>query len=182
MTIPPRFFLCVPLIALCALDLFITLTGQNSAYWAGDRQAAIEANPIARACLHLHPLALVGFAAPKEGAPSPFQPPVPGLSQTTWLGLAGACETQSAQAALAQNALERAVAVTRPLRNDFICIIYLRLSSLTGQACDRLFSGSVFRNAVPCDYPVNVVEARSIAGKTLVFQPVETRPSGGYGQ
>lgn len=58
----PRLWLCLPIVASCMLDLVVTLAGQSRAYWAGDRLAAVDGNPIARMCLQAHPLVLVGFA------------------------------------------------------------------------------------------------------------------------
>ncbi len=59
----PRLWLCLPVVALTALDLALTLAGQSAAYWGGDRLAAQEVNPIAREFLHIHPAALVAFVA-----------------------------------------------------------------------------------------------------------------------
>jgi hypothetical protein len=44
----------------CTLDASLTLIGQPADYWAGERDAANEANPLARLLLLWHPLA---FAA-----------------------------------------------------------------------------------------------------------------------
>jgi hypothetical protein len=57
-----RLWLCVPMVVLAALDVGITLAGQSAEYWAGDRSAVLEANPIARAILSYQPSALVAFA------------------------------------------------------------------------------------------------------------------------
>ncbi len=46
-------------IALSVLDFSVTLTFQPEEYWAGDRMAVVEANPIARWVLMVHPLLIV---------------------------------------------------------------------------------------------------------------------------
>jgi hypothetical protein len=45
--------------ALSALDFAVTLSFQPADYWNGDREAVLEANPLARLVLIIHPLLLV---------------------------------------------------------------------------------------------------------------------------
>jgi hypothetical protein len=59
MTIRQRLWLCLPAVALCALDLGLTLPGQPGAYWDGDRAAAVERNPLAAVFLRHHPASFV---------------------------------------------------------------------------------------------------------------------------
>jgi hypothetical protein len=47
----------------CAVDAAVTLVGQSSAYWSGERGEAYEANPLGLCLLWLHPLAFAGGAA-----------------------------------------------------------------------------------------------------------------------
>jgi hypothetical protein len=48
-------------VLLGILDVALTVAGQPDAYWAGNRLAAREANPLATWLLHVHPAAfLVG--------------------------------------------------------------------------------------------------------------------------
>ena len=59
--VPPRLvirLLALP-VALSVLDFSVTLFFQPAAYWAGDRMAVVEANPIARWVLIIHPLLIV---------------------------------------------------------------------------------------------------------------------------
>jgi hypothetical protein len=51
--------LCVPPILLSGLDGALTLTGQSSAYWAGDRAQVNELSPTFHWLLTVHPLAFV---------------------------------------------------------------------------------------------------------------------------
>jgi hypothetical protein len=52
-----KLLLCVPPVALCALDQTITLVGQSSQYWAGRYHYANEGNPLFCWLLQRHPLA-----------------------------------------------------------------------------------------------------------------------------
>jgi hypothetical protein len=52
-----RLWLCLPPVLCCCLDATLTLTGQPTAYWAGDFAAVREANPVCSVLLQLHPLA-----------------------------------------------------------------------------------------------------------------------------
>ncbi len=44
-----------PPLLLYSADVTITLVGQPSTYWAGDRESAIEANPVGAILLHMGP-------------------------------------------------------------------------------------------------------------------------------
>ena len=44
-------------VLMCLLDAGLTLAGQSDAYWAGDRLAFREANPVAAWLLRTHPAA-----------------------------------------------------------------------------------------------------------------------------
>ena len=57
-----RLWLCLPFAVLYALDIGVTLAGQDAAYWLGDHAAAIEGNPLAYPLLVLHPAVFVGAA------------------------------------------------------------------------------------------------------------------------
>jgi hypothetical protein len=59
-----RLWLCLPPITLCAFDGCVTLWGQPAAYWAGDRAAVYEGNPLAAWLLALHPLAFAAAGVP----------------------------------------------------------------------------------------------------------------------
>jgi hypothetical protein len=48
---------------LAAADMGLTLAGQPAAYWAGDRAAGVEANPLAAPFLARGPLAFAGMTA-----------------------------------------------------------------------------------------------------------------------
>ena len=52
-----RLWLCIPPFLMCMLDQGITLWGQSSGYWAGQRHLANEANPVFHWLLRIHPLA-----------------------------------------------------------------------------------------------------------------------------
>src|SRR5262245_50308360 len=58
-----RVRLWVGPVAACALDVAATLACQPAAYWAGDRGAAEEANPLGLWVLRQHPWAFAGGAA-----------------------------------------------------------------------------------------------------------------------
>lgn len=57
----PRFRWLPPL-AVYGLDIALTLAGQSAAYWAGDRAAAVEANPLAYHLLAVSPWLFLGLA------------------------------------------------------------------------------------------------------------------------
>lgn len=59
-----RLWLCVLPITLCALDGCVTLWGQPAAYWAGDRAALNEGNPLSAWLLAVHPLAFAAAGVP----------------------------------------------------------------------------------------------------------------------
>src|SRR5262245_49692802 len=59
-----RLWLCVPPITLSAFDGCLTLWGQPAAYWAGDRAAVNEANPLGAWLLAVHPLAFTASGVP----------------------------------------------------------------------------------------------------------------------
>lgn len=50
-----RWWLWVPVAILYSGDIGLTLCGQPSAYWAGDYQTALEANPLADRLLKINP-------------------------------------------------------------------------------------------------------------------------------
>src|SRR5215470_1761957 len=62
-----RAWLCLPPLLCYTLDVTLTLAGQPSAYWGGERGAVHEANPLARWLLAQHPaafpVAALGWAA-----------------------------------------------------------------------------------------------------------------------
>jgi hypothetical protein len=60
---PRRTRLWVGPVLLGLLDVGLTMAGQPPAYWAGDRLAAHEANPLAAWLLHAHPAAFAVAAA-----------------------------------------------------------------------------------------------------------------------
>lgn len=55
--LPFRLWLMVPVSALITTDALLTLMGQPASYWGGDLSQAVEANPLARAFLAVHPAA-----------------------------------------------------------------------------------------------------------------------------
>ena len=54
-----RAKLAVAPITMASIDFILTLLGQAGEYWAGDYQAVLEANPVARVLLETHPAALI---------------------------------------------------------------------------------------------------------------------------
>ena len=62
--IKKRLWLCFPAVALCLLDLAVTLWNQSPGYWNGNYLFVIEANPVSYFFLAAHPLLyLIGSAA-----------------------------------------------------------------------------------------------------------------------
>ena len=59
MNISRYFRLAAVPFVLSLTDVFVTLYYQPEAYWAGDRGALIEANPIVWVALRLHPLLMI---------------------------------------------------------------------------------------------------------------------------
>lgn len=59
--VPPRLAIRLLILpaTLSVVDFSVTLSFQPADYWEGDRTALIEANPIARWVLMLHPLLIV---------------------------------------------------------------------------------------------------------------------------
>jgi hypothetical protein len=57
-----RRWLCLPMTALCLLDIALTLQGQKPEYWAGNYVEALEANPIAKWFMVRGPLAFGGLS------------------------------------------------------------------------------------------------------------------------
>ncbi len=55
-------WLLLPLWLTYAFDITMTLAGQPAAYWQGNYQSAIEANPLAAFLLHLGPMVFLGLA------------------------------------------------------------------------------------------------------------------------
>ena len=60
---PNRLRFVLPAIVLFALDVAFTLAGQPAQYWAGDRAAANEANPLAHVLLANSPWLFAGMAS-----------------------------------------------------------------------------------------------------------------------
>lgn len=66
-----RLWLCLPAAIFALLDYVVTMSGQPPEYWAGDYDAAFEANAVVRWCMTMHPAAfhtltfvwLAGFTA-----------------------------------------------------------------------------------------------------------------------
>jgi hypothetical protein len=58
-----RAWLLLPVVALCAIDVALTLAGQSREYWAGQYEFADEFNPVARPALSAGPMAFVALAA-----------------------------------------------------------------------------------------------------------------------
>jgi hypothetical protein len=51
MSIAHRRWLITPLVPLFLIDILFTLAGQSTAYWNGEYETAVEANPLARIIL-----------------------------------------------------------------------------------------------------------------------------------
>jgi hypothetical protein len=51
--------LCLPPVALCALDAALTLIGQSAEYWSGDYGRVTEGSPTFNHLLQIHPAAYV---------------------------------------------------------------------------------------------------------------------------
>ncbi len=54
-----RKYLALSLLPCYALDIVLTLIGQPSSYWAGQRHELIEQNPIGAWLLQIHPAAFI---------------------------------------------------------------------------------------------------------------------------
>ena len=63
MICPRRVWLFAPVGSFFALDVVLTLLGQDPVYWNGEFQTANEANPIARPLLATSPWLFGGLAA-----------------------------------------------------------------------------------------------------------------------
>jgi hypothetical protein len=59
-----RLWWCLPAVALCAADGFLTLWGQPAAYWSSGFAVVREGNPLAAWLLTIHPLAFAVSAVP----------------------------------------------------------------------------------------------------------------------
>ena len=60
--IPSRGWLLLPAVVVYAVDVGLTLAGQDAAYWQGDYSLAIEGNPLAYPLLAHSPWLFIGAA------------------------------------------------------------------------------------------------------------------------